>query len=411
MDAMELDAPGAREPTPPPPPPPPTTRSGRRRRLPKRLNDFLPSSLNPLPMLSTLAMQEAREQQQQTEQARQEAEIAAAAAAALVTPEPDNILPARPPPIVTAPNSMGVYREYPDKPFQDPDDCTSLDQLCDAPTFESSTDPNISSMGNSRLSLPVFSTLSNPFLPFLNATIFRLMNWFYSGSQMKSAAELDRLVKEVLLADDFDINNLKKFSATREMERMDNYVEGSVDDLFKVEDGWHDSTVKIKVPAEDNQHDPGGEGLAPEFSIPGLRHRSFLETIKAGLRDESFRLLHLTPFRCFWKPSEDVPAERIYGEQYTSDELLEEHEKVQALPREPGDTMERIVLPVMLWSDSTHLADFGNASLWPIYMFFGGLSKYTRAKPTSGSCHHLAYIPSVSYMNRIMMLKQKANSP
>jgi len=30
----------------------------------------------------------------------------------------------------------------------------------------------------------------------------------------------------------------------------------------------------------------------------------------------------------------------------------------------------------MLWSDSTHLASFGNASLWPIYLYIGNLSKY-----------------------------------
>ncbi|TFY60206.1 hypothetical protein EVG20_g7504 [Dentipellis fragilis] len=50
----------------------------------------------------------------------------------------------------------------------------------------------------------------------------------------------------------------------------------------------------------------------------------------------------------------------------------------------------------MLWSDSTHLASFGNAALWPIYMFFGNLSKYTRGKPTLFSAHHLAYIPKLS---------------
>jgi len=51
----------------------------------------------------------------------------------------------------------------------------------------------------------------------------------------------------------------------------------------------------------------------------------------------------------------------------------------------------------MLWSDSTHLTSFGNTSLWPIYLYLGSLSKYTRAKPTSFAAHHLAYIPKVSF--------------
>jgi Plavaka transposase len=49
----------------------------------------------------------------------------------------------------------------------------------------------------------------------------------------------------------------------------------------------------------------------------------------------------------------------------------------------------------MLWSDSTHLASFGNASLWPVYLYLGNLLKYWCAKPSSFATHHLAYLPSV----------------
>ena len=49
----------------------------------------------------------------------------------------------------------------------------------------------------------------------------------------------------------------------------------------------------------------------------------------------------------------------------------------------------------MLWSDATHLTNFGTAKLWPIYLFFGNLSKYVRSRPSSGACNHLTYIPSV----------------
>lgn len=50
----------------------------------------------------------------------------------------------------------------------------------------------------------------------------------------------------------------------------------------------------------------------------------------------------------------------------------------------------------MILSDYTHLTSFGNAGLWPIYLYLGGLSKYTRAKPTSFATHHLAYVPKVN---------------
>ncbi|TEB23729.1 hypothetical protein FA13DRAFT_1797775 [Coprinellus micaceus] len=50
---------------------------------------------------------------------------------------------------------------------------------------------------------------------------------------------------------------------------------------------------------------------------------------------------------------------------------------------------------MMLWSDSTHLANFGTAKLWPVYMALGNLSKYVRSLPNSGALHHVAYIPSL----------------
>lgn len=54
-----------------------------------------------------------------------------------------------------------------------------------------------------------------------------------------------------------------------------------------------------------------------------------------------------------------------------------------------------MVASLMLWSDATQLANFGDASLWPIYLFFGNQSKYTCSKPTAAACHHVAYIPTV----------------
>jgi hypothetical protein len=56
--------------------------------------------------------------------------------------------------------------------------------------------------------------------------------------------------------------------------------------------------------------------------------------------------------------------------------MLEEHDRIHSQPREGGCTLETVVAAVMLWSDSTHLASFGTASLWPIYLFLGNQSKY-----------------------------------
>jgi hypothetical protein len=69
--------------------------------------------------------------------------------------------------------------------------------------------------------------------------------------------------------------------------------------------------------------------------------------------------------------------------------------------------LDKVVAALMFWSDSTHLTNFGNAKLWPIYMLFENLSKYIRAKSNSGAEHHVAYIPSVS---PIMMCKSSSET-
>ena len=40
-------------------------------------------------------------------------------------------------------------------------------------------------------------------------------------------------------------------------------------------------------------------------------------------------------------------------------------------------------------------SNFGTASLWPVYLFFGNMSKYDSSKPSEFPACHLAYLPSV----------------
>jgi hypothetical protein len=57
-----------------------------------------------------------------------------------------------------------------------------------------------------------YAATKNIYHSFFNATVCQLMNWFYSGSNQKSIAELDHLVKEVIVRDDFDVSDLEGFS-------------------------------------------------------------------------------------------------------------------------------------------------------------------------------------------------------
>lgn len=51
--------------------------------------------------------------------------------------------------------------------------------------------------------LTYFEPNQDYFLPFKNASIFHLMKWHHTGSAIKTLAEFDCLVDEVILAKDF----------------------------------------------------------------------------------------------------------------------------------------------------------------------------------------------------------------
>jgi hypothetical protein len=234
------------------------------------------------------------------------------------------------------------------------------------------------------------------YAPFLTASHFRLMQWFYNGSTLKSLSALDDLVKNVLLATDFKSEDLVGFRAAHEAERVDQ--SDHIQSLFSADNGWIERSIDIFLPAEGVAH--ASERHAPKFKVPGLIHCQLLHVIKAVLHETSTKHFHLFPYQEFWERLPGSPPERIYSELYTADAFLAEHDKIRAHcnGQDSDSWTENITIAITLWSDSTHLTSFRNASLWPIYLFVGNLSKYIRLKPTTHSAHHLAYIPKVSHL-------------
>jgi hypothetical protein len=106
-----------------------------------------------------------------------------------------------------------------------------------------------------------------------------------------------------------------------------------------------------------------------------------------------FKLFHRSP-----SSKQGGKEERVFSEVYNSDVFIKEHDNVQRVPLPPDELdckWEKVVAALMFWSDSTHLANFGTAKLWPIYLLFGNVSKYVRGQPSLGACQHVAYIPSL----------------
>ncbi|KAF7367198.1 hypothetical protein MSAN_00980100 [Mycena sanguinolenta] len=291
--------------------------------------------------------------------------------------------------VKSAMNSFGLYREYPRAPTHDPDSTISLVDLSDiprppAPAATTATAPPVP--------LPPAETQNNPYHPFPNSTAYGITNWMWSGSPLKSIEEVTKLV-DFLKSDAFRKEDLATFNLSQATEMLDK-LSSSAGKSPVAHDGWSETDVEIKVPIGRKDMKTGSP--PPMYTVPGLFLRPLSEVLKSAIHDTMMsRHFHFTPFKQFHKSHPDAVPSRVLDEIYSSDAMIAEYEKLQSQPAEPGCELERVILCLMFWSDSTHLATFGNASLWPLYLFFGNLSKWVRAKPRSGACHHLAYIPKL----------------
>lgn len=303
------------------------------------------------------------------------------------------------------------------------------------------------------------TTTSADNAPFLNPTTLALMRWYYQARKSTmSLASVERLVQTVIFSDDWDREDLRGFKAhaanvaydkTRKahiLQPASSEEETSKDsDLpFASADGWNKSFVQFWVPKEGRK--ARDEDTMPKHMTVGpVWHRKIMEVLQNAIQNpDTGPDMHLTPFRLYWAPdaarddyslhpstsdgsnfgpsdfasssvsgSDNHSAsssnftrspqftthggERLYGEVYMGDAMNREHEEIrQNLPKTHAKPYpETVVAAILLYSDSTRLAQFGKASLWPAYGWFANWTKYDRGKPSSFAAHHLAYIPSV----------------
>lgn len=374
--------------------PPPTT-SGRARQFPARYQDFLPNSRTRVPHMPI-----------QTRQASPV--VNQTASPAPTTPEPQEPLLQE---IQTDPNEFGLYRVYATRPIIDPDENTSLEDVCDSPGLATAPNPTRGRWWTrfGRLCTSTVNIAQNLFAPFKNTTVFRLINWYHSGSGKLSVAQLNSLVNDVFSPLDFDKSHLNGFRAERELQRLDDEEDSSFP--FSNENVWKISTVRIPLPAEGVKHT--SEETAPSLEVPGVHHRSLVEAITTAFQDDSAQKFHYIPYHLFWKATPESDPERVITELYNSDAFIGEYADLLKCSSSARLVLEIGIAALMVWSDSTHLADFGNASLWPIYLFFGNQSKYSRAKPTDFAAHHIAYMPKVDtifcrYFRQILIISLAA---
>ena len=362
-------------------------RSARKRRDPARFTDYIPTSTVPSQLTRQFLTKKQRLEAAKERAAALQPEGDLEPLPGEYSNEEGGADPEVPPQIATTPDDFGIFRKYLSIPSHNPDDADPFDDIPSAPAPTSiGSELSVSSARHAD---------SNPLADSKNPTEDLLLGWWSEGS-CDGIASLDRLVK-CLTSQYFDPSRLKDFnavSAVRQFEKQ--HCSSKPGTTLEPGDGWKVGSVKIRLPCTKVKQ---REEDAPEFTVDGILYRDAAEVITKELQDpDSFERIHLKPFEEWWKPSESDDPVRVYSDVYTSDTMLEADRKLQESLKatsSAGPHLETFIVSAGLYSDSTNLAAFSSASLWPMYMYIANESKYVRAKPTSFSAHHIAYLPTV----------------
>jgi len=97
----------------------------------------------------------------------------------------------------------------------------------------------------------------------------------------------------------------------------------------------------------------------------------------------------------WWSPLTGE-EQAVYDELYMTEAWNTAQDEIQKQKQMDGCNLEKVIAGIMLWSDSTQLAQFSHALAWLVYLFLGNLSKYARQAADTQVCHPIAFIPPVS---------------
>lgn len=238
------------------------------------------------------------------------------------------------------------------------------------------------------------------FGPYPNANSYLLGQWYWNHGAQKSKESFQDLISIVgsseFKPEDVADTPWRKIDAELAMNPFDDDDHEWMD----ADAGWHRKPVRIPVPFHSRNDQPGVE----EFYLGEFYYRSLTEVIKAKLTNPEHHVrFHYEPFELWWTPSAASSSTRVHGELYTSPAFLESYRAVLESPNEPGCTLERVVFGMMFASDAALLTNFGDAKLWPGYLYCGNDTKYARCQPSSNCCEHVAYFQAVSLLPYNMM--------
>lgn len=290
----------------------------------------------------------------------------------------------------TLPNSYGLFRRYyrtDSLPSHDPDSDLTIEDLCDVSSGISAVN-----------SLREDENIPHPYGPYPNRSSFLLGEWNWNDQIQKSKTSFKSLV-DIITDPDFhpaDIQDTKWDAIDKELGNSDNNEVDFEDDptvWLQNDARWMQTPITISVPFHRYTKNPGPR----DYIVSEFYHRSIVAVLQEALSHRvAGSQFHFEPYELYWQSNNQEDPVRVFGELYTSPAFIDAHRALQDSPPETGCNLPRIVAGLMLASDSTQLTSFGDAKIWPQYLYFGNHSKYHRCKPTCRLCYHVAYFHKVN---------------
>ncbi|KIM75847.1 hypothetical protein PILCRDRAFT_98847 [Piloderma croceum F 1598] len=271
--------------------------------------------------------------------------------------------------IFTTPhNVFGLFRRYntADLPSYNPEEHITLQELSNVPPDNVASD-------------------YGGFYPFPNCSAFNLGEWL----------EDFRELTDILGDPDFRLEDIRDVNWDRINKELG--TDDGDGEWLDEDAGWERTPVTISVPYQSHRGIQSKPDAGPRnYVVEDFYHRSLVSVIREkilGLGDA--HQFHFEPYELLWQMKNSRGPIRIQGELYTSPAFMDAHQELQGSPGKPGCDLPQVIVALMFWSDATQLTAFGNAKLWPLYMFFGNESKYQRCKPSCHLCEHVAYFQTL----------------
>ena len=287
-----------------------------------------------------------------------------------------------PGPLTTGRNVFGLFRRYWAENLPSHD----LESEVTASMLSNIVDPGSADLDGAKVS-------KSSFRPYPNENSFLLGEWYWNSGTQKSQQSFKGLLNIVGNATfnpaDIREANWDKINETLAVNDRDRDTQREADA------GWIKTPIKIQVPFHRFTDNPGIQ----EYAVADFHYHSLVSIIREKVQNAAdSQHFHYDPYEVFWQPTKWHEEVRIHGELFTSPAFIDAHKELQDSPGEPKCNLPRVAITLMFWSDATHLTNFGDAKLWPLYMFFGNESKYRRCKPSCNLCEHVAYFEKVYFL-------------